>query len=155
MAHTIALTSLTPREAVTDAIYRFIVGVDDDSPELLDSASHKGEDACFILNDTKIEGSDAIRQFMHAKIMPLQTTHHITNIRVDVKDGADTAYVTCTSMVQHYRPEDALKPDGTSFLTGGMYFMDLVKDGEDGLWKMKKVTLKLKWCDGDRSILAG
>lgn len=155
MTHPTTLSSLTEREAVIDAMYRFCLAIDDNSPELLDSASYKGEDACFILGDHKIEGSDTIRQFMFDKIMPLQTTHHITNVRADVKEGADTAHMTCTSLVQHYKPEDAFKPDGKSFLTGGMYLVDLVKDSSDGLWKLKNVTLKLKWFDGDRSIMSG
>jgi molybdopterin synthase catalytic subunit len=37
-------------------------------------------------------------------------------------------------------------------MSGGEYFVDLVKE-RDGLWKIKKWTMKVIWSQGDRSII--
>jgi hypothetical protein len=113
------------------------------------------ETASFHVRDTSVQGFKAIKEYMTQKIMPLTTTHFITNVRVSLKDGADTASLTAHAMAYHIRPEDAFQPENKSFTTAGLYFVDLVKDSKDGLWKIKKWTLKLKWTEGDRSVITG
>ena len=153
MSHSISLPSLSPREAVTDALYRCVIGMDDNNKEMLESAFVQDEETSFVLGDNKIEGADAINDYIFTNILPLHTTHHITNVRVDVKDGADTAYMTCHAMAQHFHAKDAFKPGAQSFLTGGLYYVDLVKDNVDGLWKVKTWKIKFNWFTGDSSIV--
>ena len=121
MSHSISLPSLSPREAVADALYRCIIGMDDNSPEMFKSAFVQSKETSFVLGDNKIEGADTINDYVFTNILPLHTTHAISNIRVDLKDGADTAYMTCHAMAQHFHAEDAFKPGAKSFLTGGLY----------------------------------
>lgn len=155
MDHTIALPSLSPREAVIDALHRAIAGIDDNNHEMFESAFFKDNEVSFRLGDRVVQGWDAINGYMTTKIFPLHTTHFVTNIRVDLKDGADTAYVTAHAIAYHFRPEDAFKPDGKPYTSAGLYSMDFAKDNSDGLWKMKTWRLKLNWTDGDRNTVMG
>jgi len=156
MNHPIALSSISPREAAVDPLYRFVNGLDANNHELLESSMVEGKDTAFvILGSRSVEGTDAIKEYIYDKVMPLHTTHFITNVRVDLKDGADTAYVTATALAYHYKPEDAFLPESKAYATAGLYALDVVKDGSAGLWKIKKWTLKLNWTEGDRSVMMG
>ncbi len=149
---TIALNSLTTREAVIDAIYRGLLSIDENDPALFDSA-WAGQDVAFEFNGRPTEGFDAIKSFLLGSIGPLDTTHSISNVRVDLKDGADTAKLTANFIAQHGPPGRGLEADGPKFLAGGRYWVDVVKDETDGLWKVKKWALKLVWRQGDESIM--
>ncbi|KAF2103670.1 hypothetical protein NA57DRAFT_69883 [Rhizodiscina lignyota] len=154
MAYTIALPSLSPREAVADCLYRSVTGIDGNDPELFASSVLPGKETSVIVGEHTIQGADTITEYIMSKIMPLHTTHFITNVRVDLKDGADTASLTANAMAYHYRPEDAYVPEAKAYVTGGLYYLDLVKDS-DGLWKIKKWTLKMNWTEGERSVIFG
>jgi len=156
MSHPILLSSISTREAAVDPIYRFANGIDDNDRELLESSLVEGKDTAFnVMGGRSVEGMDAIKEYIYTKVMPLHTTHNITNVRLDLKDGADTAYMTATALVYHYKPEDAFLPDKKAFVTSSNYYVDIVKDDSDGLWKIKKLTLKLRWTEGERSVISG
>jgi hypothetical protein len=82
----------------------------------------------------------------------MDTMHMISNVRVDVKDGASTASLTAYGQAQHCLPGKGRDPNSPKFMSGGEYFVDLVKE-RDGLWKIKKWTMKVIWSQGDRSII--
>lgn len=152
----ITISNLSPREAAVDPLYRFVNGLDANNRELLESSMVEGKDTAFvIMGNRSVEGTDAIKEYIYNKVMPLHTTHFITNVRVDLKDGADTAYVTATVLACHYKAEDAFLPERKAYATAGLYYMDMVKDSSSGLWKIKKWTLKMNWTEGDRSIMMG
>lgn len=153
MAHPIALTSLTPREAITDALYRAVIGLDANDLALFESAWVQGKDACFDLNGTIFDGMEAICDNVFTLIGPLDTTHTISNVRVDVKEGADAAFMTAYALAQHYRVGEGNDPASKRLLSGSIYFIDLTKDSSDGLWKVKKWTMKIIWVEGDMSIV--
>jgi len=153
MATSITLPSLTTREAIADALYRGALGLDTNDLAMWKSAWIEGEDTCVDLNGSILKGMDELNEKLFDLIGPLETTHTISNIRVDVKEGEDTAGMTAYAVAQHYRPGEGRNPASKGLLTGGLYFIDLVKDGSDGLWKMQKWTLKLIWLDGDRSVV--
>jgi hypothetical protein len=155
MAHPITLPSLTTRDAITDAIYRVVIGLDINDSALFDSAFVPGKDTSFDLNGTVSSGPDAIRENIFVPIGPLDTTHFISNVRVELKDGAETAYVTASALAQHYRVGEGLVPDAKRLLSGSLYFVDVVKDGSDGLWRTKTFKMKIVWMEGDISILSG
>lgn len=155
MSHSVSLASLSPREAVADALYRCVVGMDDNNPAMFESSFMKGKDTSFSINDKAVEGTDAITAYIYNKIMPLHTTHFITNIRVDLKDGADTAYMTASALAYHYKAEDAFKSEDKSYVTAGLYYIDLVKDDDDNLWKIKTFKVKLNWTNGQASVISG
>jgi SnoaL-like domain len=155
MEHSIALSSLNPREAVADALHRCIIGMDDSNREMFESAILKSNDGIFGTGNNAIRGWDALREHIYNKIMPLSTTHFVTNIRVDLKDGADTASLTAHALAYHFKPEDAFKPEGKPFTSAGLYIIDLVKDNTDGLWKIKSWISKRIWSEGESSVITG
>ena len=44
----------------------------------------------------------------------METLHMVINVRMDVKDGADTAYLTCNVFAQNCPPGREREPDGPS-----------------------------------------
>jgi hypothetical protein len=157
MAYPHTLTSLTPREAITDALYRAIIGFDRNDVPIFNSA-FAGEDVIFEIrageSESRIVNSlSTIRTQVLAHVGPMDTSHTISNVRVDVKDGADTAYLSAYAMAQHCPPGRGKEPDGPKYLVGGEYRVDLVKDEGDGLWKIKKFVLDVIWRQGDASVM--
>lgn len=93
MAHPTTLTSLSPREAIVDALYRATIGLDSKDSALFESAWAK-ENPCFERGDTILDGMDAINKNLLEPVSQMDTQHTNSNVRVDIKDGADTAYMT-------------------------------------------------------------
>jgi hypothetical protein len=152
MSHAHILTSLTEREAITDALYRAIIGFDSNDVAILNSA-FSGEDVDIVFNANPISGLDAVRTQLLDFVGPMDTTHMINNVRVDVKDGASTASLTAYALAQHCPPGRGNEPDGPKFLAASEYFIDLVKDKSDGVWKIKKWAMKIIWSQGDASVM--
>ncbi|KAF2029824.1 hypothetical protein EK21DRAFT_112502 [Setomelanomma holmii] len=130
MATPVALPTLSTREAVADALYRCVLGIDNNDRALFESACLKDESMLVVAGPFKIEGWTAINDFF-ARLFDLITTHITSNIRVELKDNADTAYMTCHALSYHVKPDDALKPEDTSYTASSLYFIDLVKDSSD------------------------
>jgi SnoaL-like domain len=156
MSYPITLTSLAAREAISDALYRAITGFDHNDVSIFNSA-FAGEDAIMELreDETKIiRGLSAIRTEVLGPVGPMDTTHMISNMRIEVKDGANTASLTAYALEQHCPPGKGKDPNGPKYLVGAEYFIDMVRDEEDGLWKIKKWVLEVIWHQGDPSVLA-
>ncbi|KAF2679608.1 hypothetical protein K458DRAFT_346581 [Lentithecium fluviatile CBS 122367] len=154
MADQVTLTALSPREAVADALHRCVLGIDSSNRDLFESACLKNESMTVVAGPTTIEGWTAISEFF-LRVFVLVTTHVTSNIRVELKDGADTASMTAHAISYHVRPDDALKPEDSSYTASCLYFIDLIKDSNDGLWKIKKWDIKVLWTTGDRAVLHG
>jgi hypothetical protein len=153
MVEPINLTGLSPRKAVADALHRCVLGIDSNDRALFASSCLTNENLTIVTASAKLEGWTFISESFE-KVFSMVTTHVISNVRVQLtKDGADTASLTCNSVAYHMKPEDARKPEDRSYTAAGLYFLDLVKDGGDGLWKIKKWEIKTLWTTGDRSIL--
>jgi len=150
------LSGLTPREAVIDALHRSILGIDSSDEAMYKSSLYDSPETSFKIGDSgnTIQGAAAISEYIITKIFPLTTLHQISNVRVDLKDGADTARLTANAVAHHYRPEDAFKPERLSYVSGGQYDVGLVRD-KDGLWKIKDWTLKMTWSEGDSAVIFG
>ncbi|RYP15612.1 hypothetical protein DL765_005591 [Monosporascus sp. GIB2] len=152
MANPVTLTALSPREAVADALHRCLLGIDSNNRDLFESGCLKNESMTVIAGPITLEGWTAISEFF-LKVFVLATTHFTSNIRIELKDGADTASMTAHALAYHVRPDDALKQEDTSYTVSSLYFIDLVKDSNDGLWKIKKWEIKILWTTGDRAAL--
>lgn len=155
MAETSSSTSLPPREAVADALYRCVRGVDSNDRELFESSCLKDDSMTINTISTgpfKIEGWAKINKFFD-KAFELVTTHITSNIQVELKDER-TASMTCHMLAFHIRPEEAMKPEDTSYTAACLYDIDLVK-ADDGLWKIKTWDIKVLWTTGDRAIIHG
>ncbi|QKX59858.1 uncharacterized protein TRUGW13939_07000 [Talaromyces rugulosus] len=150
----ISLSSLTPREAISDTLYRCLLGLDtNDLPMFKSAWLAEDPDVSIAVGDTVTLGFDNITEAVFKRIGALDTTHFTTNIRIDLKDGSDKASLTSYTLAQHYRPGEGHNPEGQQLLTGGLYYVDLEKDKGDGLWKVKKWTIKFIWSEGDMSIV--
>lgn len=152
MAQSYTLIGLSPREAVADALQRCVLGFDSNDRDLVESAMIKDENSSFIIGLNTIQGWSAINESL-SRIFRLVTTHFITNVRVELEDGADTAFLSAHAIAHHIRPDDAFKQEDTSYTSGCLYFIDLVKDSTDGLWKIKKWVVKFLWSTGDREVI--
>lgn len=150
----ISLTALTLREAITDALYRAFMGIDRNDISVFNSA-FAGEDVTFELQpgDRIINGLSTIHAQLLDHVGPMDTTHMTSNVRVDIKDGADTAFLTAYALGQHCPPGKGKEPDAPKYLVGGENWVDLIRDEGDGLWKIKKWVLNVIWRQGDASVM--
>jgi hypothetical protein len=146
MADLATSTALSPRDAV--------FGIDSNNQDLFESACLKSASMSVVAGPITIEGWTAVSEFFR-RLFALVTTHAISNVRVELEDGADTASVTANAISYHVRPGEALQPEDTSYTASCLYFIDLVKDSNDGLWKIKTWEIKMLWTTGDRAVLHG
>ncbi|OBT90060.1 hypothetical protein VE02_02514 [Pseudogymnoascus sp. 03VT05] len=153
MAAQVSLPSLTPREAVVDALHRCILGIDTNDRDIFESGCLK-EDMTITIGPAIFPGWAAING-LFVNVFTLITTHITSNIRVELEEGADTAKMTAHAISYHVKPEDAVKVEDTSYTAGSLYDIDLVRDGADGLWKIKRWDLKILWTTGDKAVLHG
>lgn len=154
MNHPINLTALPTREAIVDPLYRAVIGLDTNDHALFESAWVDRQSAVFEMNGNAMNGLDSIEENIFNHIGPLDTTHYITNVRIDAKEGADTAAVTAYALAQHYKTGEGQDPSTKRLLSGSMYSLDVMKDEGSDLWKIKKWIMKFVWVEGDMSIVS-
>lgn len=141
---------LGPREAITDALYRCVVGLDTNDKPLFISAFT--DDASFAINDKVMTGLPDITTGIYDRIVKMDTTHFVTNVRIHIDSANGTARLTASALAQHYNGGKAFEPDAKSYLAGSLYWGDLVEDKAEGLWKFTSWRVKAKWGEGDQSI---
>lgn len=149
------LASLSQREAIADALYRAIIGCDHNDAELFKSA-WSGEDVSMELHDDQqrvLPNFSLIRTHVFDKVGPMDTTHNVCMVRVKHQDGANTASLTASSMAQHAPAGTGRDTNGRKYTVGGEYSVDVIKD-DDGVWRIKKVVLKVVWSTGEASLMA-
>lgn len=144
------LTSLTTREAIGDALYRCVLGIDSNNQSLFESACLQDERMAVVAGPAKLEGWTAVNAYFQ-RLFFLVTTHTISNMRIESRDAMN-ASMTAHAMSYHIRPEDELKPEDMSYTASSLYDLNLVKD-EDGLWKIKRWQIKVLWTTGDIKVL--
>lgn len=154
MIDSVPLTALTPREAVADALHRCILGLDTNNRELFESACLKNHSMTVKAGPFTAEGWHSVNELFQ-RVFFVVTTHIISNIRIELEEGADTAFMTAHALTYHIRPEDVLKLEDTSYTAGSLYSIELVKDGHDDLWKIKTWGMKILWTTGDKAVLHG
>jgi len=161
MHHPHTLSGLSTREAIADVLYRAVIGFDSNDIPIFESA-FGGEDVTMIMQlreggeKTELHGLSKIRALSLDHVGTLDTTHMISNIRIDLGEAgndATTASLTCYALSQHCPEGRGKEPDGPKYLVGGEYAMDVEKDGASGQWKIKKWVLEVIWRQGDRSIM--
>ncbi|KAH8800486.1 hypothetical protein F5884DRAFT_810559 [Xylogone sp. PMI_703] len=146
------LTSVATYEAITDALYRALRGVDYNDVSVFNSA-FVGEDISFTTEQITINSLSALGKVVLGHTGPIGTSHTPSNIRIDVKDGGNTASLTAFVLAQHRLPGTGKDPDAPKLLAGGEYVLDLVEDEADGLWKIKKWVVNVIWRKGDLFVL--
>lgn len=158
MAFPASLPALGLREAITDALYRCVLSFDTADLTLFESAFTA--DATLDLNGNVMSGIPAIRAGCYDTVSKLDTTHFLTNVRVNAKQSdpdpdPSEAFVTASALAYHYRTGEGNVPNAPSLLSGSLYFVDVVRDADSGLWKVKNWKMKLVWTEGDWGVMTG
>lgn len=151
MPETHVLNLITEREAVADALYRVVSAFDDNDVSLFNSAMC--EDAVFKMGDHVVNGREAMKTQFLDFVGPKDTTHMISNVRVDLKPGAKTASLSAYALAQHCPPGQGCDPSSPYYLSGSRYSLNVVKDEKENLWKVKDWNMKITWLQGDASVL--
>ena len=76
MSYPLALKTLSPREAITDTLYRALMAFDENNISFFDSA-FAGEDVSFVLNGNATNGLETIRSTLLSHIGPMVRKFHI------------------------------------------------------------------------------
>lgn len=146
------LNGLTTREAIADAFFRIMAAFDDNDSSLLDSAI--AADIIFNFNGTEISGFANVKSRTVDTIGRMDTTHLVTNIRIEVEDdSASTARMTANTLAQHYPEGMGPTASERRLLGGSRHSMVLIKDEKDELWKVNNWVMKSIWHEGDRSVM--
>ncbi len=144
------------RTEIAETMYRYAFGLDHGDPDSL--ASTFTEDAVldFSAGGTKLgldfpvlNGREAIVQTLIAIIGPLDTSHTLSNIQVEVT--GDTATLHAYMAAMHFPPGHGPKASGDFALLMNRYDVELVRDGLK--WRMKRVMIDTAWAQGDPGIL--
>ena len=149
---------MSDREAAIDALTRFVVSLDDGDAELLTSSLT--EDVIMDLTPFSKAGFDfqplVGRETVVPKMMAvvgtvMDTTHHISNFRVTL--DRDVAELSCYVLAQHFRkgqgPSDAFQD---FYLMGNRYKGSVVR-AEEGLWRIKSLTIEPAWTQGNINVI--
>jgi hypothetical protein len=148
-------SSLTPREAVVDCVTRLITALDFNDVKVFRN-EFIGENAIMELNGSAsktLESLSSIVTNVFDLIGPMDSTHMMTNVRVDLKEGADDATFTSFVLAQHCTAGKGKDPAAPKWLVGGSYTVALVKDAQDE-WKVKKFVVDVIWNQGDPSVMS-
>ncbi|PWY81395.1 hypothetical protein BO83DRAFT_434748 [Aspergillus eucalypticola CBS 122712] len=150
------LPALPLREAIVDPVYRAVLSFDGNDLPLFESAFF--EDAAFDLNGNVMEGRAAIKSGSWDNVSKLDTTHFLSNVRINLpSEDSTTATVTASALAQHFRTGQGNQPDTTRLTSGSLYSIDVAKDPADvnGLWRIKLWRMKLVWTEGDWGVMTG
>lgn len=148
---------IADRAEIADAIYRYAAGLDLGDAVLLESALT--EDAVVDLTAATarlglefpaLAPREMVVGALTGAVGPLDTSHSITNIRIEI-DG-DTATARCYAQANHYLPGEGPRSDRTRHaLMMNRYVTELARDGEH--WRIRRLLIDCAWFEGDPQVL--
>ncbi|CCE86258.1 Piso0_005926 [Millerozyma farinosa CBS 7064] len=138
------------RESIKDSIYGIANAFDLNDFSLMESACDKN--ITFDLNGFVIEGLEEVKTKSLNLVGPMDTTHTVSNVQVDVKADGRKATATANAVAQHFPPGQGQEKDAKHFLSGTRYYFELAKDETDS-WKIGKFVPKIVWSQGDFSVM--
>lgn len=145
---------LKDRVEVVDALYRFGLGQDLRDRDLFGSAFTADAELDFRPAASKIgvasglmAGRDTIVETVFGVLAPVDTTHVVTNPRVQF-DG-DTARLTAIVEAQHLLSADHSR----HALLKNLYSVDLVRDGDR--WLIRHLHIDNVWYTGEPKAIFG
>ncbi|KAI9036889.1 nuclear transport factor 2 family protein [Aspergillus affinis] len=146
--------ALTGRDAIADAVYRCVLGFDTGDSALFGSAFLP--DSTLEINGRVLSGLAAIHTDCFDPVSKLDTTHFVSNIRINIADSGTEASLTASSIAQHYRTGKGMEADQPRLLGGSLYYVDLVtREGDGGLWRIKAFKMNSTWVEGDWGVMKG
>jgi hypothetical protein len=147
---------LSDRDAVIDALVRFVMGLDDaDSEMLLSSMTPEAVLDLTHFNQLGMtfelmKGRENVAEHLLKGVGRLDCTHCLSNFRVAL-DG-DRADLTCYVMAQHFRPGEGISnKDCPWYMMGNRYVAEVVRSG--GLWRLNRLVVKASWTTGNIGVL--
>src|ERR1700704_1941279 len=144
------------RYEIADTLHRYAFGLDHGDADSL--ASTLAED-CVLdftpagkrlgLDFPKLTGRQAIVDALLPLLGPLDTSHTVSNLQIEISGDSATAYAYV--MAQHFMPREGSRPGSENALLMNRYDCDLVRDGQK--WRFKRVTIDNAWAQGNPEIL--
>ena len=147
-----AIARLEDRVEIIDALYRFAAGQDLHDPMLLRSAFAENAILDFVqpakrfgVDLQPFAGRENIVDSIWAALAELDTTHTVTNPRVDIKGNEATLFSLVEA--QHVLRQDR----GRNLLLKNFYWVWLERAGEK--WAITRMRIENAWHAGDPKVL--
>ena len=144
------------RYEIADALHRFAFGLDHGDADSLSSALTED---CVLdfrpagkklgLDFPRLTGRKAIVDALIPLLGPLDTSHAVTNLQIEIDDDSATLY--CYVMAQHFMPREGPRPGTENALLMNRYDCQLVRD--DQRWRFKQIVIDNAWAQGNPEIL--
>jgi hypothetical protein len=144
------------RYAIGDALHRYAFGLDYNDAAVLGSALT--EDCVFDfrpasrklrLDFSLITGRQAIVERVLPLIGPLDTSHTVSNVQIEI--SGDSATLRAYVMAQHFMPREGSRRGAENALLMNRYDCKLARDGET--WRFRRITIDNAWSQGNPEIL--
>src|SRR5260370_19306174 len=144
------------RFETADALHRYAFGLDHGDADSL--ASALTEDCRFDFRPAgrKLEiefplliGRDAVLNGVLPLIGPLDTSHSVSNLQIEIVGDTATLYGYVLS--QHFMPREGSRRGSEYALLMNRYDCDLIRDRDK--WRFKKMTIDNAWSLGNPEIL--
>lgn len=140
------------RTEIIDALYRFGAGQDLADKELFMSAWAADAELDFVQPAKRLgvdlppfKGRDTITASIMGATANLNTTHTVTNPRVEI--NGDRAKLFALVEAQHLPKGDHSR----NLLLKNFYWCQLVREG--GVWKISHMRIENVWFKGDQQVL--
>ncbi|HWY51361.1 MAG TPA: nuclear transport factor 2 family protein [Chthoniobacterales bacterium] len=144
------------RYEIADALHRYAFGLDHGDADSLASTLTEGCVLDFTpagkklgLDFPKLTGRQAIVDALLPLLGPLDTSHTVNNLQVEISGDSATLYAYV--MAQHFMPREGPRPGSENALLMNRYDCELVRDGEK--WRFKRMTIDNAWAQGNPEIL--
>ncbi|HWY41707.1 MAG TPA: nuclear transport factor 2 family protein [Chthoniobacterales bacterium] len=144
------------RYEIADALHRFAFGLDHGDADSLASAITED---CVLdfrpagkklgLDFPKMTGRQAIVDALIPLLGPLDTSHTVTNLQIEI--GEDSATLYCYVMAQHFMPREGPRPGAENALLMNRYDCELVRDAQK--WRFRQIIIDNAWAQGNPEIL--
>ena len=144
------------RYEIADALHRFAFGLDQGDADSLSSAL--AED-CVLdfrpagkklgLDFGKLTGRQTIVDALLPLLGPLDTSHTVSNLQIEVSDDSATLYGYV--LAQHFMPREGPRYGTENALLMNRYDGQLVRDGQK--WRFKQLVIDNAWAQGNPEIL--
>jgi SnoaL-like domain len=144
------------RYEIAEALHRFAFGLDHGDADSLGSTLTED---CVLdfrpagkklgLDFPKLTGRQAIVDALIPLLGPLDTSHAVSNLQIEISDDSATLY--CYVMAQHFMPREGPKPGTENALLMNRYDCELTRDGQK--WRFKRMVIDNAWAEGNPEIL--
>ena len=144
------------RHEIADALHRFAFGLDHGDADSLSSALTED---CILdfrpagrrlgLDFPKLTGRQAIVDTLIPLLGPLDTSHSVNNLQIEVGDDLATLYGYV--MAQHFMPREGSRSGTENALLMNRYDCELMRDGQK--WRFKRIAIDNAWGQGNPEIL--